>query len=223
MEKIKVLVADDQEIFREGLATLLESSPNIEVVSTCSTGFEAIKKAVELNPDVILLDTEIRECECTEVAQRIKEVLPEPRIIILTQPYKDLELSSIFKAEATAYITKNIKVGRLIGVIDTVYKGDVCLAPPIAAKLLEEFTFLEKRLEEGLLRYDLGLSKREMEVLTLLAEKSATNKEIASTLFITENTVKAHLSSILEKLHVHNRQQAVALAWEKGIVSKADS
>jgi len=224
MEKIKVLLADSQAIFREGLAKLLADSPDIEVLSTCSSGFETIQKAMELKPDVILLDMELTNCEYDEAAQHIKEVLPETRFIILAQPHKDLDIPSILRVEAMAYITKKVTLERLIEIIDTVYnKGDLCLAPQIAAKLLETFTLWGKSIEEGQLRYDLGLSKREMEVLNLLAQKGMTNREIASTLYITESTVKTHLSNILAKMHVHNRRQAAVMAREKGIVSKADS
>ena len=217
MEKIKVLVVDKRELFREGLAKILEREPNIELVSTCSTGLECIQKATELKPDVILLDTEILECDHIEATRCICELLPETGIIILTHSEEAHDIFPALKKGAKAYMTKDVKVEDLIGAIVRVNAGEVLISPPMATKLLEEFALLSEVKETAQPKYNAGLTRREREVLTLVA-KGTTNREIASILFITENTVKVHLSSILGKLHVQNRQQAAAMAIEKGIV-----
>jgi len=219
VQKIKVLLADKRELFREGLAKILESEPNIEVVSTCSSGVECIQRTSELNPDVILLDTEISECDCIEAIQCINKQSSAPRIIMLTHSLEDQDLFSSLKAGARAYISKDTKVEDLIGTITRVSVGEVIITAPMASKLLQEFVLLEESKDEKRQKYDVSLSEREAEVLALVA-KGRSNREIAGALFITVNTVKVHLSKILEKLHVRNRLQAAALALEKGIVPK---
>lgn len=221
MGKIKVMLVDKRELFRVGLAKILEANPNIEVVGTYSSGLEGAEKASMLKPDIVLLDTEdavIPKCAYVEPIRRLRELLPETQTIILTHSIKDCDLFSALKAGAKAYITKDVEVEDLVSTIVRVYRGEVIISPPMAAKLLEEFAQLERRKEAVPEKHDAGLSPRETEVLAWVA-KGATNREIASTLFISEYTVKVHLSRILEKLHVRNRQQAAALAIEKGIVS----
>jgi len=219
MEKIKVLLTDRGEIFRKGLAKLLEAEKNIEVLSTCSSGLEVIQKAIKLKPDIILLDSKISECDCIEVTRRINELLPETKIIVHRLSLEDYDLLGTLGAKVQAYLYSDIDVKEIIRIVTRVKAGGVIISAPLAAKLLEEFVFLKESREAEQQRYDAGLSKREEEVLALVA-KGTTNKEIASALFITESTVKAHLSSILEKLHVRNRQQAAVLATEKGIIRK---
>ncbi len=217
MDRIRVVLAFKREIFREGLARLLgERAPHLEISARCSTGKECIQKAKELKPDVILLDTEIIECNCVEVTQTIKSLLPEIRILILTLSEEDTDLFSTIKAGASAYISEDTGVEDLIIDVKRVYNGEIIISPPMAGKMLREFRFFGENKEAGPEKYDTVLSKREMEVLALVA-KGDSNREIAKSLFISENTVKVHLSRILEKLHVNNRQQAAILAIEKGI------
>ena len=219
MEKIKVLLADKREILREGLAGILESKPNLEVVATCSSGFQCAQRTSELEPDVVLLDTEISECGCIEVIQCINKLSSAPRIIMLTHSEEDQDLFSSIKAGARAYISKDIKVEDLVGTIARVNMGEVIITAPMASKLLKEFVLLQESKDKRQQKYNVGLSERETEVLALVA-KGRTNREISGDLYITVNTVKVHLSNILEKLQVRNRQQAGMLALEKGIVPK---
>ena len=216
--KIKLLMADKRELFREGLAEVLKSEPQIEVVSKCATGLEAIQQASETKPDIILLDTEISDCGCIEVIQRICELVPKTRIIILTHSETESGLYETFKAGAKAFLSKDIGVGDLFRAIALVNSGEAVISPPMATRLLADFNiFAESKARSQ--KQDTVLSKREEEVLALVA-KGATNREIASTLFITENTVKVHLSKIMEKLGVHNRLQAAALARGDSMVPR---
>jgi DNA-binding NarL/FixJ family response regulator len=220
LEKIKVLLASNHELWWDGLLRLLRETPDIEVLQVCYDAVETINMATKNQPNVILLDEEINGADCGEVALRINELHPDIKIIIVTKPYKNINISSSFKARAKAYIDKDITLTELESCIRHVAKGGVVVISPLVAKKLLEQVANPTELTDKRVEYDVGLSKREKEVLTLLAKKGTTNKEIAETLFITENTVKAHLSSILEKLQVHNRQQAAILAREKGFLAR---
>jgi RNA polymerase sigma factor (sigma-70 family) len=218
VKQIKVILLDKRELFRAGLARVLESSPNISVISQCSTPNECLEQAMQLKPDVVVMDTEKARCDFVKVIQNIGESLPETRIVMLTHSEEDGILFAALKAGARGYVSKDIGVEDLFAAITRVDAGDVIITPPMAARLLnEEFALPKKDANNELPESETNLSQREAEVLRLVAE-GKTNKEIATTLFITVNTVKVHLSRILEKLRVRNRQQAVALAMEKGIV-----
>ena len=223
MEKVRIILASNYELWWEGLALLMERSGNFAVQAICYNAIETINKANVLQPDVILLDEEIEGSDCGEVAQRINELHPEIKIIIVMKPYQDINYASSFKARAKAYINKDITYSGLESSIHHVTKGGVVvISPLVAQKLLEQVASYGNAVNVRA-EYDVGLSKREKEVLALLAEKGTTNKEIAEALHITENTVKAHLSSILEKMQVRNRQQAAILARESGIIPEANT
>ena len=217
MEKLKVLLASNHELWWDGLSLLLGKTPDIEVSSICYDAMDTINQADQIQPNIIFLDEEIKGGDCGEVALRINKIHPDIKIIIVTKPYKNVNLSSSFKAQAKAYIDKDITFSELEKCIRQVAKGEVVVISSLVAQKLLEQVANPKQSTTNHIEYDFGLSKREKEVLTLLAKRGTTNKEIAETLYITENTVKAHLSSILEKMKVHNRQQAAILAREKGI------
>lgn len=221
MEKTKLILASNHELWWEGLSLLIrERTQDIEVLTVCYDAVDAINKARQLQPDVILLDEEIEGGNCGEVAEHINELHPEIKIIIVIKPYKDVRLSTSFKARAKAYIDKDITYSEMESCIRQVAKGGVVvISRLVAQKLLNQVASYEGSMRARV-EYDVGLSKREKEVLTQLTNKGTTNKEIAEVLNITENTVKAHLSSILEKMQVRNRQQAAILAREKGIVTE---
>jgi len=215
--KIRLVLVDKVEIFREGLAKLLESEADIEVVCTCRTGLEAVESAHKHQPDIILVDTELPECSGVEVVQRIHEELSKTNIIVLTHSETDDDLISAARAGAKAYLSKDIKIKTFIEVITFVAEGGVVVSPPMAARLLQEFNFLEEGKEPT--KLITLLSKREQTVLSLVAQ-GFTNREIADTLVICENTVKVHLRNIMEKLHAHTRQQAVSLAGGKSLLPR---
>jgi len=219
MERIKVLMADAREIFREGLAKLLEGQPALKVVGTCATGLEAIEKVRQFKPDVVLLDTEISQCDYLETLHRCHELMPRARFIILTHSIQEVDLVSAIAAGASAFLSKDIKLEELVRDITRVYSGNVIISSPLAARMIEEFKRLEERRKTEKKEELLGLSKRELQVLSLVAEGES-NKKIAEALWISENTVKVHLSNILEKLQVNTRQQAAIIALGKGAVSR---
>ncbi len=219
MEKIRLLLASNQELWWEGLSLLLAKEMDIEALGICYSATETITKVNTLKPDILLLDEEIKEGDSKSAVRAINELNAETKIIIVIKPYKTGILSSGFKANAKAYIDKDLTYPELLSAIHNVAKGNVVImSTMMAQQLLEVVEHLTEK-ENARLRveYDVGLSKREKEVLTLLATKGTTNKEIANTLYISENTVKAHLSRILDKMKVRNRQQAIAKAQEYGL------
>ena len=218
MEKIRLLLVDRRELFREGLAKVMQGKPSIEVVGTCSTGPEAIEKASELKPDVVLMDTELPEGKCVEATNRICELLPETKVIMLTHSIESCDLFAALKAGAQGYVTKDITVEDLIKAVTLAIGGGTIIGAPMAETMLKEFASLETKDPPHAKHIEV-LSKREREVLSLVA-KGATNREISTALFISEHTVKVHLHNIMQKLHVHNRQQATALAVEDGMTPR---
>jgi len=209
-----VLLADGKEIFREGLARLLQEQEQIEVVSQCSNGKEAIKKTKESEPDVVLMDSNISDCGSKEATQQINESSPGVKVAMLTDSEDEEKLFSAMEAGATGYLLKDMKIGDLVESIDLIGKGEVVVSPPLVGKLVRKVALKTKEAE-----VKDGLSQRETEILKLLVG-GATNKELAETLFITENTAKVHLKNILRKLQLRNRQQAAAYAVKQGLVTE---
>ncbi len=216
MAKIRLLLADKNEIFREGLAKLLDHEPSIEVVCTCCTGWEAA--AYEHQPDVILIDTELSECSGIEAMQNIHKRLPQAKIVAFTHSEINADFLSAFEAGAIAYISKDISLENLIKAITLVAEGEVIISPPMAAGLLAKFNSLKEHKEIVKSADDITLSKREQAVLSLVAQ-GFTNREISASLYISEYTVKVHLRNIMEKLHAHTRQKAVVMAKGKDLLS----
>jgi len=217
--RITVMLVDRRELFREGLAAILERDPEIEIIARFGSGREAMNKVSTIQPDIVITEADMPEDVYTELRGRIREIPPETRIIVLTHTTKDFALFRALRLGARAYLTKHIGVDDLLRTIHRVYAGEVIISPPMAAKLLDEFVLLEEQRDAVQPDQETNLSKREIEVLQLVAG-GTTNKEVADALFISENTVKGHLSRILEKMNARNRQQAVALAMEKGIIGK---
>ena len=215
MEQIKVLLADDKEIFREGLARLLNEQEQIEVVSLCSNGKQAIDKAKETEPDVVLMDSNISDCDSKKATRQINELSPKVKVAMLTDSKYEQTLFSAMDAGATGYLVKDMKVVDLIKSIDLIAKGEVVVSPHLARKLIDKVASKEAKETE----VKDNLSERETEILKLLA-KGATNKEIAERLFIAENTTKVHLKNILGKSRLRNRQQAAAYAVQEGLVTE---
>lgn len=217
MTKVMLVLENKSEIFCGGLAKLLESEPDIKVACTCRTGLEAIESAHKHQPDVILIDTGLPECSGVKVVQRIHEGLPKTNIIVLTHSEAEANLISVARAGAKAYLSKNISIKSLIKAIILVAEGGVVVFPLMAARLLAEFNFLEEGKDAAKLA--ILLSKREQVVLSLVAQ-GFTNREIATTLVISENTVKVHLRNIMGKLHAHTRQRAVSLVGGKDLLPR---
>jgi DNA-binding NarL/FixJ family response regulator len=219
MDTIKVLVVDDHALFRRGIVSVLTNQEGIKVVGEAVNGLEAIKKARETVPDVIVMDLNMPVCNGLEATKTLQAQMPQAKILILTVSDSEADLFNAIKFGARGYLLKNIDPGELIQYIFHVAQGGVIISPLVAADLLTEFKRLTgtttgvtqpSRVEEEV------LSPREEEVLQLVA-CGDTNKQIADTLSISDNTVKTHLRNIMDKLHLVNRSQAAVYAAKKSL------
>lgn len=223
MKTISILFGRTAELWWDGLSRLLDEVDHFKLAGICCSGLDVIQEASVLKPNIILLDEEIPGCDCVEVAQNMNKISPETNIIVITKPYKNIDVNPIFKTRAKAYIDKDISLVELVKAIENVVRGDmVVISPLVAAKMLQYLDQKEKQKDVGRHEFDVNLSNRETEILSLLANRGTTNKEIAELLCISENTVKTHLASIIRKMNVGNRQQAAARAREIGIVPAAN-
>ena len=210
-EVIRVLIADDQALFRRGLYVVLGTEDGIEVVAEAENGEEAVEKARELAPDVVLMDVRMPRVNGIEAARQIRGDVPTTKILMLTVSDEEDDLYEAIKAGANGYLLKEISVEEVAEAIRAVTQGQSLISPSMASKLLNEFNALVKRAEEKQQFPAPALTAREVEVLRLVA-KGMSNREIAEELYISENTVKNHVRNILEKLHLHNRMEAVIYA-----------
>ena len=220
--KIKVLIVDDHTLFRRGIASVLSSEDSLEIVGEASDGLEAIEKARELVPDVIIMDLNMPRCSGLEAIQALQAEMPQINVLVLTVSEMEADLFASIKFGATGYLLKKAEPEELTHGIMNIAQGGVIVSPMMASKLLTEFKDLTvEPTGETAKEPESDLSPREMEVLQLVAQGS-TNREIANSLFISENTVKTHLRSIMEKLHLANRSQAAAYAVKKGLVTYSE-
>jgi len=215
VKKITVLLADDHRVLREGIRSLLEKAPDIEVVGEAGDGGEAVVKAQQLAPDVVLMDITMPGVNGLEATRQIKASRPGTNVLILTMHESNQYISQFLRSGASGYVLKDTAASELVGAIRAVCQGDVFLYPSIARKLLEEYLLKVKRgEEEG--SYD-GLTNREREVLKMVAE-GRSNKEIADTLSLSVRTVQAHRANLMGKLHMHDRTELVRYAIRKGLI-----
>lgn len=210
MDRIRILLVDDHVLFRRGLASLLSGKDDIEVVGEASSGLEAIERARELMPDVVLMDVRMPGLSGIEATRRLKEEMPYVRIVILTVSEDEEDLFGALKGGAQGYLLKNLDPDDLITCLHQVQRGEAPIAPPMATKILREFSAPPAQAGPA-------ITPRERQVLELVARGDA-NKEIARCLQISENTVKNHLRNILEKLHLQNRVQAAMYALREGLI-----
>jgi DNA-binding NarL/FixJ family response regulator len=217
MERIRVLLVDDHSLFRRGIAATLVEQEGIEVVGEAADGLEGIEKAREILPDVVVMDLQMPKCTGVEACQVLQTELPQINVLMLTVSDKESDLFSAIKAGAKGYLLKDAEPDDLAQAVYHIAKGGVIVSPSMASKLLTEFKTGEAYKAED----TSGLSQRETEILQEVA-KGASNKAIASTLFISENTVKTHLRNILDKLHLANRSQAAAYAIRAGLFRDED-
>lgn len=216
MSKAKILVVDDHALFRKGIISLLSQIEDLEIIGEASNGEEGVLKAKELKPDIVLMDVEMPEMDGVEAVKHIKKALPECKVVMLTISDEDDVLFKSIRNGAQGYLLKSIDPDDMIREIRGLLKGEAALSKAIASKILKEFSNISRKGKEiNLQKYN--LSEREKEVLSLVAE-GLTNKEIAASLDITENTVKNHLCNIMEKLHLQNRVQLATFAWKEGII-----
>jgi DNA-binding NarL/FixJ family response regulator len=205
-----VLLVDDHALFRKGVADLLASEPEFELVGEAGDGNRAVEMARELMPDVILMDISMPGIDGLEATRRIKAEMPYVRIVILTVSESDDSLFEAIKSGAQGYLLKTVEPEALLSTVSAVFRGEASISGAMAARLLQDLA-RESRPSPPPAPPVARLTQREREVLRLVAQGKS-NKEIASALDIAENTVKNHLKNILEKLHLENRVQAATFA-----------
>lgn len=210
-DPIRVIIAEDQTLVRQGLRTILELSPGFEVVGEAENGQQAIECAASQHPDVVLMDVQMPQMNGIEATAQITRILPPTKVILLTTFDYDEYVFAGVQAGAQGHILKDIPAADLLDTIRRVQAGESIIQPKLAVRLIK--TFSQQRTQSSV---D-ALSAREMEVLQLLAE-GWNNKAIATHLFLTEGTIKNYVSAILSKLHAGNRTQATAIARKQGLI-----
>jgi len=215
IDLITVMIVDDHEMVRRGASSYLEAQPDISVVAQAASGDEAIKLAQEFIPDVVLMDLVMAGMDGVEATRKVKSLSPRSQIIILTSFHQDEYIFPALQAGAISYLLKDVKATELVEAIRRAARGEATLHPKIAARVIKSFRSLAP---EEVNPY-IALTDREMEVLKLIANGSS-NDQIAEQLVISVGTVKGHVSNILSKLHLVDRTQAAAFAWQKGIVHR---
>ncbi|WP_087972647.1 response regulator [Oceanobacillus rekensis] len=209
---INVLFADDHEMVRIGVSAYLSAQPDIDVIAEADDGAPAVKLALELKPDIILMDLVMKETDGIEATRQIIEQWPEAKIIIVTSFLDDEKVYPALEAGATSYMLKTSKASEIAKAIRATYGGQSILEPEVTGKIM---TRMRNKPED--LLHD-QLTEREKEILLLIA-KGKTNQEIADDLFIAIKTVKVHVSNILGKLQVQDRTQAVIYAFKNNLVN----
>ncbi len=208
-EKIKVLVVDDHAVVRSGLVTILKEQPDMLVAGEAKDGLEAINKATELKPDVILMDIFMPGMSGIDAIIAIKEKLPEAKVLILTVSESEENLFRALRFGAKGYLLKSADIAEVIIAVRQVANGQGILSPHAATRLIAEFRHESEQP---------SLSNRELQVLRLLGE-GLSNKEIASRLYIGESTVRTYLGRLLDKLHLRNRAEAISYATRRGMTT----
>jgi DNA-binding NarL/FixJ family response regulator len=211
-EPIRLLIADDHPVVREGIIAMISREPDFKVVAEANNGLEALEKAKQFKPDVILMDLRMPEMDGVEAIRQIAEVEPETKFIILTTYSDDEYIFKGIEVGARAYLLKDAPREELFKAIRAVYRGESLIQPVVASKVLSRFAELSRQTQTHEV-----LTDREVEVLILIAKGSA-NKEIAEELHISNSTVKTHIASIFQKLGTNDRTEAVTMALRKGII-----
>jgi len=215
---VRILLADDHPIVRDGLRALLEIDPEFEVIAECSNGEEVLRATSALHPDIILLDLEMPVLDGVETIRRLHERPNPPRIIVFTAFDDDERIIHAIQAGANGYLLKDVPREEIFRAIRVTMSGGSLLQPVVASKLLQHVGQQPDSRTDSPSPLIEDLTERELEVLRLLAQ-GMPNKEIATRLVISERTAKFHVSSIMSKLGATNRTEAVALAAQRGLVT----
>ena len=214
---MRILLVDDHALFRAGLTSLLKAW-GAEVVGQAGNGGEAIAKVRELHPDLVLMDITMPGLNGLEATMAIKAAFPDVKVVIITVSDDENDLFEAIKSGAEGYLLKNLREEEFANLMTRLERGEPIMSPGLANKLIREFARLKKK-ERGS-RAEMGLTDREEEVLQSVA-RGATNREIATDFHISENTVSYHVKNILSKLHLRNRSEVVAWAFEHGFTTKS--
>jgi DNA-binding NarL/FixJ family response regulator len=217
MSPVRVLLADDHHLFREGLATILNAQSDFEVVGEARDGLEAVVKAQQLAPDLILMDVGMPGCNGLEATQRIKDELPDVTIVMLTIRDEDEKLFEAIRSGAQGYLLKSVRSVEMLNLLRGAVRGEAAITPSLGGRMLEEFRRVSQRSVEHPAGESTALTAREKDVLSLVAE-GATNQEIAQSLHISVHTVKSHMRKILAKLHLDRRHEAASYALREGLI-----
>lgn len=217
MAKIRLLLVDDQTMFRSGMRMLLSSQPDFEVVGEAADGEEALQKCASLKPDVVLMDLRMPILDGATATRRLKAYQPAIRVIVLTTFDEDASIFDGLRAGAIGYLLKDAPTDKLYEAIRAAARGETVLQPSVAARVVAQFTRLSEQAPAWSQALPDPLSPREVEILRLLAG-GATNRQIASQLVLAEGTVKNHVTNILSKMGVTDRTSAAMKAKELGLI-----
>jgi DNA-binding NarL/FixJ family response regulator len=216
MTTIRVLIADDEAIVRDGLRAIVELEDDLEVVAEAADGAEAVERARTIGPDVALVDIRMPTMDGLEATRRLLALPNPPRVLVLTTFDRNEYVYEAMKAGASGFLLKDVRRGQLTDAIRQVIAGDTLIAPAITRRLIEEFC-RRPSAQDARHQELVDLTPREVEVLTLVGQ-GLSNSEIATTLVIAETTVKTHVARVLGKLGLRDRAQAVVIAYETGLI-----
>ncbi len=214
---VRVLLTDDQALFREALATLLEVRPEIEVVGEAGDGAQALDRVAELAPDVVLMDLHMPVLDGIAATRRLRAEQPEVRVLALTTFDDDEDVFAALRAGAVGYLLKDVSGDRLVEALLAAARGESVLQPSVAAKVVARFARLPDEAAPRPQPLVVPLSDRELDVLRLLAD-GCSNREIATALFLAEGTVKNHVTNVLAKLGARDRTQAALRGRSLGLI-----
>ncbi len=213
-EPIRVLVADDQRVVREGLATLLGLLAGVEVIGTAADGSKALALAIQLRPDVVLMDLRMPQCDGVEATRRMREHDASIKVLVLTTYTDDRSVIDALRAGARGYLTKDASAGEILEALQRVTSGQAAIDPAVQHHLVSAIATGPATAATPQL--PAGLTQRESEVLTLIAQ-GLSNTEIADRLVVSETTVKSHINHLFAKTGVRDRAQAVTYAYQHGL------
>jgi len=211
---MRILVVDDHILFRDGIVSLLKAAGK-SVVGEAKNGLEAIEQAMELRPDLILLDIDMPKMNGLEALKQLRKKIPAAKVVMLTVSNEDANLLKAVRAGASGYLLKNLSSDEFLNKLDGLQRGEVAMTHKTMTQLVNAFADLEQ--QEAQFDGKGRLTAREIELLHYVA-KGCSNREIAEQLYISKNTVKSHMKNIMQKLNLHNRAEAAAYAVSKGLV-----